>query len=266
MTFYNATISGRVFSDVNGDNTENASPTGYEPGIEGQTVYLLNSSGNVIQTTTTGASGSYSFDGLSSGNYSVQFPTSIDGQSLVEQDVGTWLDDSDADVGTGITQSFFLSTGENKTNVDAGYNGNPMPDGVVDGEDTGETMVLGYDDGNAPTDNGGDLITTGDDVIFGNGGDDIIDGDAGDDIIYGDDGNQSGGSTEVGVASEGGVATLLVWDAGTLSYSGGNPFIDGTSGLSDSSVSGCTMTFGDNTTPVAVTWTRARSSTFTRLS
>lgn len=62
------------------------------------------------------------------------------------------------------------------------------PDGTVDGEATGETMVLGYDDSNPPTDQGGDRITTGDDVIFGNGGDDFIDGDAGNDVIYGDTG------------------------------------------------------------------------------
>ena len=66
----------------------------------------------------------------------------------------------------------------------------PDPDGHVDGEAFGETMVLGYDDSNAPTDQGGDKITNGDDVIFGNGGDDYIDGAAGDDIIYGDDGNK----------------------------------------------------------------------------
>ncbi len=63
-----------------------------------------------------------------------------------------------------------------------------QPDGTVDGEDFGETMVLGYDDSNAPTDQGGDRITTGHDVIYGNGGDDIIDGDAGNDVIYGDGG------------------------------------------------------------------------------
>lgn len=73
----------------------------------------------------------------------------------------------------------------------------PVPDGVVDGENFGETMVLGYDDSNAPTDQGGDQITTGDDVIFGNGGDDIIDGNAGNDVIYGDDGGAGATTREV---------------------------------------------------------------------
>ncbi len=63
------------------------------------------------------------------------------------------------------------------------------PDGVVDGEEFGETMVLGYDDANPPTFQGGDKITTEGDTILGNGGDDIIDGDAGNDLIDGGTGN-----------------------------------------------------------------------------
>ncbi len=68
------------------------------------------------------------------------------------------------------------------------------PDGAVDGEDFGEDMDLGYDDSNAPTDQGGDIITEDADLIFGNGGDDTIDGEGGDDTIYGDSGE--GGSFE----------------------------------------------------------------------
>ncbi|MEL7090744.1 MAG: tandem-95 repeat protein [Pseudomonadota bacterium] len=63
------------------------------------------------------------------------------------------------------------------------------PDGVVDGEESGELMELGYDDANAPTDQGGDKITNDGDLIFGNGGDDTINGAGGDDTIYGDDGS-----------------------------------------------------------------------------
>jgi len=58
--------------------------------------------------------------------------------------------------------------------------------GIVDGEDTGEDMDLGYNDANPPTDQGGDRITDGDDTIYGNGGDDTIDGAGGDDVIRGD--------------------------------------------------------------------------------
>ncbi|MEL6565145.1 MAG: Ig-like domain-containing protein, partial [Pseudomonadota bacterium] len=62
------------------------------------------------------------------------------------------------------------------------------PDGIVDGEDFGEVMELGYDDSNAPTNQGGDQITNDADVIEGNGGDDTIDGADGDDTIFGDEG------------------------------------------------------------------------------
>ena len=67
----------------------------------------------------------------------------------------------------------------------------PTPDGTVDGEETGELMGAGYDDSNAPTDGGGDLITPGDDVIDGNGGDDTIDALAGDDLVNGGDDDDS---------------------------------------------------------------------------
>jgi Ca2+-binding RTX toxin-like protein len=65
------------------------------------------------------------------------------------------------------------------------------PDGVVDGEETGEVMGVGYDDSTGATNGGGDLITAGDDVIAGNGGDDTIDGGGGNDSIDGGTGNDS---------------------------------------------------------------------------
>ncbi|MEM7598872.1 MAG: Hint domain-containing protein, partial [Pseudomonadota bacterium] len=66
------------------------------------------------------------------------------------------------------------------------------PDGVVDGEETGELMGPGYDDSNAPTDQGGDIIDGPDgldDTIEGNGGDDTIDSGLGDDTVDGGDGD-----------------------------------------------------------------------------
>ncbi|WP_224815062.1 tandem-95 repeat protein [Hasllibacter sp. MH4015] len=62
------------------------------------------------------------------------------------------------------------------------------PDGIVDGEDFGEVMEPDYDDSNAPTDGGGDIIDGADgidDVIMGNGGDDEIDAGLGDDTVFG---------------------------------------------------------------------------------
>ncbi len=69
-----------------------------------------------------------------------------------------------------------------------------LPDGIVDGEETGETMGPGYDDSNPVDDGGGDQIdgTDGiDDVIEGNGGNDIIDSGLGDDTVDGGSGDDT---------------------------------------------------------------------------
>ncbi len=85
------------------------------------------------------------------------------------------------------------------------------PDGVVDGEETGEVMGLGYDDANAPTDGGGDRITNGDDIIEGNGGNDTIDGAGGNDQIDGGTGDDLilGGSGDDEIFGGEGNDTLL---------------------------------------------------------
>ncbi len=65
-------------------------------------------------------------------------------------------------------------------------------DGVIDGEDTGETMGVGYNDDNAPNDGGGDIIDGADgdnDSIRGNGGNDTINAGSGDDSVDGGAGN-----------------------------------------------------------------------------
>lgn len=82
--------------------------------------------------------------------------------------------------------------------TDDGASGPSGPDGIVDGEDFGEVMTPGYDDANAPTDGGGDMIDGSDgidDVILGNGGDDEIDAGLGDDTVFGgaDDDTIDGG-------------------------------------------------------------------------
>ncbi|WP_280638029.1 Hint domain-containing protein [Shimia sp. R9_2] len=65
------------------------------------------------------------------------------------------------------------------------------PDGTVDGEQTGEDMGLGYNDETGAEDGGGDIITTGDDRIEGNGGNDTINGDKGNDTIDGGTGDDT---------------------------------------------------------------------------
>ena len=63
-----ASIGGTVFNDLNGDGTLQ---TG-ESGLSGWTVKLLDNSNTVIATTTTSASGGYSFNNLLPGTYTAQ--------------------------------------------------------------------------------------------------------------------------------------------------------------------------------------------------
>lgn len=93
----------------------------------------------------------------------------------------------------------------------------PAPDGVVDGEEFGEVMGLGYDDSNAPTDGGGDMITNDADIIDGNGGDDTIDAAGGDDIVFGGTGDDdikggTGDDTLFGGGSPSTVREVFQWN------------------------------------------------------
>ncbi len=62
-----ATLSGKVFVDANRNAVLNAS----EAGLNGVTLQLRDSQGNLVATTTTSVDGSYSFINLPAGNYSV---------------------------------------------------------------------------------------------------------------------------------------------------------------------------------------------------
>ncbi len=66
------TVNGTVYNDLNGDGTQQAA----EPGIQGVTVQLVNSTTNaVIATTTTNANGYYSFGLVNPGPYVVKETT-----------------------------------------------------------------------------------------------------------------------------------------------------------------------------------------------
>lgn len=62
-------ISGQVISDTNGNCIIDAA--GDRP-IAGVTIQLLNASGTVLQTTTTDAAGTYKFEGVLPGEYSIR--------------------------------------------------------------------------------------------------------------------------------------------------------------------------------------------------
>ena len=72
-----SSITGTVFLDQNNNGIQNGS----DNGLSGVTIQLLNSVGAVVATTTTDASGNYSFTNLQPGVYSVSEPNQPTGSS-----------------------------------------------------------------------------------------------------------------------------------------------------------------------------------------
>lgn len=112
-------LEGRVFADANKDGIDNG-----EAGVAGVTVQLLDATGNVVKTATTGADGGYRFDGLQPGEYRVVFPTEVDGKVLTEQNVGgNDAIDSDANVTTGTSDVATVVAGRGDQGCRCGHQG-----------------------------------------------------------------------------------------------------------------------------------------------
>ncbi len=145
VTLY-ASLGDYVWEDLDADGVQDAG----EPGIEGVTVNLLDGSGNPTgDTTTTDASGAYSFDNLEPGDYAVEFVLPS-GYVFSPQDQGDDATDSDADPNTGKTATTTLTSGENDPTWDAGmYRKASLGDYVwedldADGvQDAGEPPIAG---------------------------------------------------------------------------------------------------------------------------
>ncbi|GAB2601343.1 SdrD B-like domain-containing protein [Spirosoma areae] len=115
-TLPNASLGDFVFEDMNRNGQQD---TG-EPGIPNATVTLI-SNGTVVATTTTNASGLYSFTGLIPGvPYSVSF-TAPPGYTATVQNSGNDAADSDGNPATGLTGTYSLTANENNPTVDMGY-------------------------------------------------------------------------------------------------------------------------------------------------
>src|SRR6056297_138615 len=196
-----ASIGGRLVSDGNLDKTEEDGAGGFDSGLAGQTVRLLDASGAVIATTTTDASGNYSFTGLAAGDYRISFPVAVDGATLAEPNVGTSNNDSDPDPDTGLSPLITLSAAQDELNIDGIYGVY-----VVDGTAGDDSIGAGYSDAQDDTRDGADgdsdLIDAGagndfvsagagNDTVFGGDGADEVFGDIGDDVLYGGSGNDT---------------------------------------------------------------------------
>ncbi|MEZ0487529.1 SdrD B-like domain-containing protein [Fibrella aquatica] len=111
-----ASLGDYVFEDVNANGIQEST----DKPIPGVTVSLL-SSGTLVATTTTNASGLYSFTGLTPGvPYSVSF-TAPAGFTATVQNNGDDALDSDGNPATGLTGVYTLTANENNPTVDMGY-------------------------------------------------------------------------------------------------------------------------------------------------
>ncbi|WP_394940796.1 SdrD B-like domain-containing protein [Psychromicrobium sp. YIM B11713] len=115
-----ATIGDTVFLDRNGNGVKDPG----EPGIPGVKVELLDKSGKVVATTTSGPDGKYSFTNVIPGTYSVKF-TAPTGMVFVKKGTDPAADnDSNADL-KGATAQFTVAPGEVQNTIDAGL-ANPV--------------------------------------------------------------------------------------------------------------------------------------------
>jgi hypothetical protein len=111
-----AAIGDFVWSDLNANGQQN---TG-EPGIANVVVQLFACGGvSPLDSTQTGADGSYLFTGLMPGCYSVRFGT-VSGYVRSVANSGNDATDSDAD-SSGNTGNYTLASGETNRTVDAGF-------------------------------------------------------------------------------------------------------------------------------------------------
>ena len=119
-------IGDRVWNDTNGNGVQDAG----ENGVPNVSVILRDCAGNTVRTTTTNASGIYSFANLAAGCYVVRFanintnafvfsPANLGGNESLDSDV-TAQDSVTPGIVNGNTDAINLAAGQNLDNVDAG--------------------------------------------------------------------------------------------------------------------------------------------------
>jgi len=140
-------IGDRVWDDADGDGVQD----GPETGMVGVTVELVDGNGDVIDTTTTGTDGAYTFGDLYPGPYTVRVdPTSLPAGRGATFDLdGT---------GTAHEAALTLAAGEDRTDADFGYATSTIT--------LAKTVYEGHDGGSGCP--GGELATgeSGDDITY----------------------------------------------------------------------------------------------------
>jgi hypothetical protein len=115
-----ACVSGTVYVDYNNDGNDDCG----DPGLTGITVQLINSSGQVVQSATTGCSGTYSFSNVAPGTYTIYVPqtqSALNGFLAGKDTIGTVNGSSDGTVtSAGIISNVVLASGANGVNYNFG--------------------------------------------------------------------------------------------------------------------------------------------------
>ena len=111
-----AGIGDRVWWDENENGIQDSS----EQGIAGVTVHLLSSGGTQLASTITDTQGNYWFDDRSSGTYVVEYVLPVTYEFTSQNTGSDDTVDSDANVTTGRTNSFFFTSGTRVDQFDAG--------------------------------------------------------------------------------------------------------------------------------------------------
>lgn len=106
-----------VWEDLDGNGIQDVG----EPSVPGVTVTLYLSGTGQISATVTAADGSYTFDGLESGTYTMTFTSPVGYEIIDQTDAGNNdVADSDADSTTGQTGLIDLAPNEHDPTIDAG--------------------------------------------------------------------------------------------------------------------------------------------------
>ncbi|MGB5049331.1 MAG: SdrD B-like domain-containing protein [Caldilineaceae bacterium] len=128
-----ASIGDRVWDDLNGNGVQD----GGEPGLKNVVVKLYKPGNpNPVATTATDTNGNYSFTGLVPGDYEVGFEAPSGYVFAPKGQGGDINNDSNANVGTGRTDTITLASGENNNTIDAGlYKPGSIGDRVWDDKD-----------------------------------------------------------------------------------------------------------------------------------
>jgi hypothetical protein len=114
--YQGASVGDVVWDDLDADGIRDSG----EPGVAGVTVNLLDAGGGSVALTVTAGDGSYSFTGVTPGDYRVEF-VAPSGYSFSPVDQGADdTIDSDADGTTGRSPLFTVVSGGSDVTVDAG--------------------------------------------------------------------------------------------------------------------------------------------------